>query len=195
MAFVLAVGCQGQQAGEGSMQSTPETAKQSTPETAKPVDRGKYLVAIGGCGDCHTPWKMGANGPEPDMAKMLSGHPQEFTLPPPPDAGNTPWIMSGAATNTAYAGPWGISFAANLTPDMETGFAVWTEEMFVQAMRTGKSKGAGRPIMPPMPWPAYSHMTDEDLKAVFAYLQTIPPIKNKVPDWQPPAGMTGGSPH
>jgi hypothetical protein len=180
---------QSQQQNEGA----GNAAQQAEPAET-PAERGQYLTTVLGCNDCHTPFKMGPTGPEPDMTRMLSGHPQDFTLPPPPDPGNTPWIWAGAATNTAYAGPWGITYAVNLTPDMETGLGVWTEEMFLQAMRTGKSKGAGRPIMPPMPWPSYRHLTDEDLKAVFAYLKTIPPIQNKVPEYQPPAGgaMMGG---
>ena len=104
---------------------------------------------------------------------------------PPALAGT--WAWAGAATNTAYVGPWGISYAANLTPDENTGLGIWTEEMFVAAIRTGKHMGQSRPIMPPMPWPAYRHMTDEDLRAIFAYLRTVPPIVNHVPEYQPPA--------
>jgi hypothetical protein len=89
--------------------------------------------------------------------------------------------MVGAATNTAWAGPWGVSFTANLTPDAETGLGGWTVEMFIQAMRTGKHQGKGRPILPPMPYPWFAKLTDADLRAVFAYLQSIPPIPNKVP--------------
>ena len=83
-------------------------------------ERGAYLVTMMGCNDCHTPWKMGAQGPEPDMTRALTGHPQDMVLPPPPAAAG-PWIWHGAATNTAFAGPWGVSFTANLTPDTETG--------------------------------------------------------------------------
>jgi hypothetical protein len=95
------------------------------------VERGGYLVRIMGCHDCHTPMKMGPNGPEPDMARALTGHPESVVLPPAPGLPPGPWIMVGAATATAYAGPWGVSFAANLTPDKETGLGSWTEEMFV----------------------------------------------------------------
>ena len=148
--------------------------------------RGKFLVASGGCNDCHTPWKMGANGiPEPDMTKMLMGHPENMKMPPPP-APVGPWIWFGAATNTAYAGPWGVTYSMNLTPDQNTGMGVWTEEMFVKSMRTGKHMGTSRMIQPPMPWQAYSHLPDEDLKAMFAYLRSIPAIKNRVPDYQEP---------
>jgi mono/diheme cytochrome c family protein len=151
------------------------------------VKRGAMVILSGGCNDCHTPLKMGPNGPEPDMARMLSGHPETIVLPPPP-ALNDAWNNVGSATNTAYAGPWGITYAANLTPDPETGIGKWREQDFVQAIRTGKHLGVGRPIMPPMPWEAYRHLSEADLKAAFAYLKTIPPIRNKVPDYVPPAG-------
>jgi mono/diheme cytochrome c family protein len=143
--------------------------------------RGKYLVTIAVCNDCHTPFKMGDNGPEPDMSRMLSGHPADMTLPPPPQAAG-PWLVSGAATFTAWSGPWGISYTANLTPDKETGLGTWTAQQFMDTIRNGRVQGHGRQLLPPMPWPVYRNMTDSDLRAVFAYLQTIPPIKNKVPD-------------
>jgi mono/diheme cytochrome c family protein len=145
------------------------------------VARGEYLVTIGGCNDCHTPWRMGANGPEPDMSRALSGHPQTAPLPAPPKA-KGPWIWSGAETNTAFAGPWGVSFARNLTPDDLTGIGIWTEEMFITTIRTGKHWGVSRPILPPMPWFNYAKMKDEDLRAVYAYLRTLKPVKNQVPD-------------
>ena len=145
------------------------------------ISRGAYLVKIMVCNDCHTPWKVGEKGPEPDMSRMLSGHPQDLVMPPPPNLGKGPWIAAFAATNTAWAGPWGVSYTANLTPDPETGLGKWTADTFVQALRTGKHEGVGRPILPPMPYPWFAQATDEDLRAIFAYLQSIPPIKNKVP--------------
>lgn len=150
------------------------------------IERGKYLVQIMACGDCHTPLKMGANGPEPDVARFLSGHPESSKLPPPP-AANAPWVWLGDASNTAFAGPWGISYAANLTPDQNTGLGIWTEQMFVDAIRTGHHMGHGREIEPPMPWTSYRHATDEDLNVIYAYLRTIRPIVNHVPDYQPPS--------
>jgi hypothetical protein len=146
------------------------------------VARGEYLVKIMGCNDCHTPWTMTPRGPAPDMTRMLSGHPQDFALPAAPDLGAGPWAMAAAVTNTAWAGPWGTSFTANLTPDPETGLGKWTADTFVAAIRTGRHEGQGRPILPPMPWPMYRNATDEDLRAVFAYLQTIPAIRNRVPE-------------
>jgi mono/diheme cytochrome c family protein len=154
--------------------------------TQTPVERGKFLVMIGGCNDCHTPLKMGANGPEPDFSRMLSGHPAEMQMPPPPALPPGPWLVVASATLTAWSGPWGVSYTANLTPNEETGLGAWDEKMFIQALRTGKHLGAGRDIMPPMPWQAVGKLNDDDLRAIFAYLKSIPPVKNKVPDPLPP---------
>ncbi len=150
------------------------------------VTRGKYLATILDCGDCHTPMKMGPKGPEPDAAKLLSGHPQDLKMPAAPSPVG-PWIWSGAATNTAFSGPWGVTYAINLTSDKATGIGVWTEEMFLRAMRTGKHVGSSREIQPPMPWQAYGQATDEDLKALFAYLKTVPTVRNAVLKYEPPA--------
>ena len=150
------------------------------------VERGRYLVTVGGCNDCHTPWVEGANGPELDMTRMLSGHPATLVMPSPPEP-KGPWVVASAGTNTAHAGPWGVSFTANLTPDPETGTGKWSEQEFVDTLRSGRHLGRGRQILPPMPWFNYGKMTDEDLAAVYAYLRTIPPIVNKVPDPLPPA--------
>src|SRR5688500_5742002 len=145
------------------------------------VERGRYLVNSIGCGDCHTPKKMGANGPEEDHARMFSGHPENSNFPPPPQLGNGPWIASASWDLTAWSGPWGISYAMNLTPDENTGIGSWSEETFVKALRTGRHMGVSRPILPPMPWWAFRKFNDEDLKSVYAYLRTIPPVKNRVP--------------
>jgi mono/diheme cytochrome c family protein len=159
----------------------PAPVKPSINVQAARVARGEYLVQIASCNDCHTPYKMGPKGPEPDMSRMLSGHPEGMKMPEPPK-GNGPWIASIGATNTAFAGPWGISYTANLTPDRVTGLGVWTEEIFIKALRTGKHWGVSRPIQPPMPWMWIGKMSDEDLKSVFAYLRTIKPVRNQVPD-------------
>lgn len=145
------------------------------------IERGSYIVRTAGCHDCHTPWTLGENGPEPDMPRALSGHPAEMVMPPPPTLPEGPWAWMGSASNTAFAGPWGVSFAANLTPDPETGLGKWTVETFIQAIRTQRHEGKGRPILPPMPAPVYAQLTDEDLSAVFAYLQSLAPFKNRVP--------------
>ena len=156
------------------------------PEVGR-VLRGKYLVDTGGCGDCHTPLKMGKNGPEPDLARRLSGHPEALKMPPAPKLPPGPWGAVVSATNTAWAGPWGVSFTANLTPDVVTGLGGWTTKQFADTMRTGKHLGIGREILPPMPIPAYKNFNDADLDANFAYLQSIPAVKNRVPAPLPPA--------
>ncbi len=144
---------------------------------------GEHLVTIGGCNDCHTPKKMGPNGPEPDMSQMLSGHPAQ--QPPPPFDQKEAAAKGLAVTQTltAWIGPWGNTYAANLTPD-STGLAGWTEAQFIKCLREGKSKGLdnNRPLLPPMPWQEIGQMTDGELKAVFAYLKSIPPVKNVVPE-------------
>ena len=146
-----------------------------------PAERGRYIVTTFGCNDCHTPWKLGPNGPEPDMTRMLSGHPQDLVMPPAPKLPEGPWMIVAAGTNTAWSGPWGVSFTANLTPDAETGLGSWTEQQFIDALRTGRHQGRGREILPPMPAMWIGKKTDEDLRAIYAYLRTIPAIQNRVP--------------
>jgi len=160
---------------------------------AKPVRltteqaRGQYLMSTSACMDCHTPWKLGDKGPEPDTTRLYSGHPEQLKMPPAPTLPEGPWVMTAGATNTAWAGPWGVSFTANLTPDIETGLGRWSEADFIRTIRTGRHMGRGREVLPPMPIAVYNHFTDRDLKAIYAYLRTIPPIRNKVPDPAPPA--------
>ena len=169
---------------------TQDAEKKSAAPAADAVTRGEYLAILGGCHDCHTPKKYTAKGPELDFTRTLSGHPAEGKLPAVPAGIGTPgnWMSSTNEHFTAWAGPWGVSFAMNLTPDQETGMGTWTETMFIKAMRTGKHLGEGRAILPPMPWQNLSQATDDDLKALFAYFRTLKPVKNAVPDPIPPAG-------
>jgi hypothetical protein len=172
----------------GSAQGTPAaTAK------TDPVARGLYIVNAGGCHDCHTPWKMGAAGPEPDMTRALSGHPETVSVSTPPNLGQGAWLSASSVTNTAFAGPWGISYAANLTPDQNTGLGIWTEDMFVKAIRTGRHMGTSRPINPPMPWPAFRNFSDDDLHAIWSYLRSLRPMTNHVPDYLPPPATTASA--
>ncbi|MGE3511155.1 MAG: diheme cytochrome c-553 [Vicinamibacterales bacterium] len=180
----------GEPARESSEPASAPPASSTGSPSATTVDRGRFIVEIGGCHDCHTPKKLGPNGPEPDMSRMLSGHPETLAVTTRFQPAGATWT---AATNdmlTAWSGPWGVSFAINLTPDPNTGLrsGVWTEALFIQAMRTGKHMGTARPILPPMPWQALGRLSDEDLKAVWEYLGTVPPIVNHVPDAMPPAG-------
>ncbi len=153
------------------------------------VARGKYIVSTSGCNDCHTPKLFSEKGMEPDMSKMLSGHPSGSTLPPYDPKMVGAWILFSPDL-TACVGPWGISYSANLTPS-ESGTGNWTEEQFLNAIKNGKHMGMDnqRPIMPPMPWQEIKNMTDDDLKSIFAFLRTIPPVDNVVPAYQPPAPM------
>jgi hypothetical protein len=171
----------------------PLTAFADAPATdaaAAKVERGRYLVTTSGCHDCHTPLKPGPDGPERDMDRMLSGHPETVAMPPL-RAPDLPWEVVGSATATAWQGPWGVSFTANLTPDPETGLGRWTLQNFKDTIRTGRHMGRGRPVLPPMPIPMYKHFNDEDLSAIFAYLQSIPAVKNRVPEPLPPPAALG----
>jgi mono/diheme cytochrome c family protein len=167
--------------------SPPATAADDANTSAAKVARGKYLVSTSGCMDCHTPMKMGPNGVEFDMSRMLSGHPETLQMPPAPMLPEGPWLVVSSATNTAFSGPWGVSFTANLTPDADTGLGDWTARDFKATIRTGRHMGRGRAILPPMPIPVYNNFTDQDLEAIFAYLRTIPAVKNRVPEPRPTA--------
>ncbi|MBL7857389.1 MAG: diheme cytochrome c-553 [Cyclobacteriaceae bacterium] len=169
--FILAialVGCSDSQA-----ENTTELSQQEL------IQRGKYLTTIGACHDCHSPKIMTPAGPAPDPERLLSGHPSDEPIPPLP--GRTDWILFSPGL-TAFVGPWGISYAANLSPD-DTGTGNWTFEQFKTAIRKGKYKGleGSRELLPPMPWDMYKNMTDDDLKAIFVYLRSIKPVSNVVP--------------
>ena len=151
------------QAGQGAPQS--------------PVERGRYLVGITGCHDCHSPKVKGMT---PDMPRALSGRPSTTAVPAPQKA-----EVHASLDFTAFSGPWGQTVASNLTPDAATGIGTrYNEASFITAMRTGK-KPNGTMIQPPMPNEVYQNMTDDDLKAIWAYLRTIKPVRNAVM-----AGMT-----
>jgi len=162
-------------------------SEESTVSNEAMIARGKYLTTIGACHDCHSPKVMTPNGPEPDTTRLLSGHPQADPLGSVIKTNE--WILFSNDLTT-FVGPWGISYSANLTPD-ETGIGNWKLEQFMTAIRKGKYKGLenGRSLLPPMPWQMYRNMTDDDLKAVFAYLKSLPPIKNLVPPTVPPGNL------
>lgn len=145
------------------------------------IARGEHLVSTGGCHDCHTPLVMGPRGPERDRGRALSGHPDAMTMPPAPALPEGPWTAVVGATMTAWSGPWGTTFTANLTPDPETGLGRWTEADFIATVRTGRRLGKGRPVLPPMPIDVMQQYSDEELAAIFAYLQSVPPVVNRVP--------------
>jgi hypothetical protein len=161
--------------------------------TAERVARGHLLVSIGGCNDCHTPMKFDSEigMPVPDMTRMLSGHPEGAPEPSSALSGHDNAAIG--PTFTAFKLPFGTVFTANLTPDAVTGLGNWTEDMFVRAVRTGRHMGgSGRPILPPMPWQNLAAQSDDDLKAIFAYLRSIPAVRNDVPAPKVPDAVMDG---
>lgn len=166
-------------------------AEKAAAPAAAQIEHGKMLVTQGHCNACHSPKIMTDKGPVPDQARLLSGHPANEKVPEYPTSviGPDKWGAVVIGDFTAWAGPWGISFGKNLTPDVNTGLGSWTADMFIEAMRTGKDMGVGRNILPPMPWPELAQLSDDDLKAIFAYLHSLKPIENEVPDPIPPPAM------
>lgn len=160
---------------------SPSAEKEQFPELSQEelVKRGLYLTTIGACNDCHSPKRMTPNGPEVDPDRMLSGHPMDEEIPAIQN--NKDWILFSQGL-TAFVGEWGVSYAANLTPD-DTGTGTWSFEQFKTAIRKGKYKGleGSRDLLPPMPWVMYKNFTDDDLKAIFTYLRSIKPVYNIVP--------------
>ena len=167
----------------------PQTEQKAELYMDQKIERGEYLVNIGGCNDCHSPKIMTPQGPEVDSSRLLSGSPSDMKLPAINEKEITPgkWYLA-ASDLTAWVGPWGVSYAVNLSPDSATGTGAWSEELFIKILRSGKFMGvdAGRPIMPPMPWQSIRKLSDEDLKCIYAYLQSITPIKNLVHAYVPP---------
>ena len=185
-AAICLPGCSENKPAETATTSTA-TEKSSFGGYESQVKWGEHLVAIGGCNDCHTPKKMTAMGPVDDSTLMLSGHPQQL---PAPDVDRKAMEAKGLVVTsdfTTWIGPWGISYSANLTPD-ETGTANWSESQFVYALKNMVSKGipGSRPLMPPMSMMPVKNMTDDELKAIYAYLRTVKPIKNQSVQPTPP---------
>lgn len=174
-------------AGNSNADSTSSTKPQYGSSFESQVKWGEHLVTIAGCNDCHTPKKMGPQGPEPDMSLMLSGHPAQMPIPPVDRKTAETKGIASTQDLTSWVGPWGVSYAANLTPD-SSGLGNWTEAQFIKCLREGKWMGLDntRQLLPPMPWQDFKLMSDDELKAIFAYLKSVPPIKNVVPQAQPP---------
>ncbi|MDX5419592.1 MAG: diheme cytochrome c-553 [Hymenobacteraceae bacterium] len=196
--YLLTIACIGFMAQCSEARTEQAQASTKAPDEALQNDQtmlkqGEHLVLIAGCHDCHTPKKMTEKGPENDMSRALSGHPANM---PPPDVDRAEMEKKGlfvSQTLTAWVGPWGISYSSNLTSD-KTGIGNWTEKNFFTAIRQGKHKGMenGRMLLPPMPWEMIANMTDEELRAVFAYLKSTKPISNVVPAPQPPVSAGPG---
>ncbi|HEY4194227.1 MAG TPA: diheme cytochrome c-553 [Mucilaginibacter sp.] len=169
-----------------SGQASNQSAANEAPTKDSLIKRGAYLVAIIGCNDCHSPKKMGPNGPYVDTARMLSGAPANGPVPVLSADQAKKGLALFTGDLTACAGPWGTSFAANLTSD-GTGIGNWSLEQFKNALRNGKYMGLKeeRMIMPPMPWQDFRNMTDIDMEAIFDYLKSTKPVKNVVPSFKP----------
>lgn len=180
LASVFAVACK-----DGAANKTKDTPAVTTSEEL--AKRGKYLVDIMVCDDCHSPKIMTPHGPVIDTTRRLSGHPSDMKVDEYDEEALNSWVLFNSKTFTSIAGQWGVSFAANLTSDA-TGIGSWTEAQFLKAIREGKYKGLdnSRPLLPPMPWEQYSKASDEDLKAIFAFLKTTKPVHNVVPPPIPP---------
>ena len=178
LAAICFPGCSENKPAEPTTTSTA-TEKPSFGGYENQVKWGEHLVAIGGCNDCHTPKKMTPRGPVDDSTLTLSGHPEQLAAPEVDRKATEGKGLVVTQDFTAWVGPWGISYSANLTPD-ETGTGNWTESQFLYAIKNMISKGlpGSRPLMPPMSMMPVKNMTDDELKAVFAYLRTVKPIKN-----------------
>lgn len=174
--FTIVVACNGKGSGDKRIAITQDSL----------VKRGDYLVSTMGCDDCHSPKAFGPNGVQLVSEQRLSGHQSTAQLGPiDTSVMSKGWVLF-SMTSTAVVGPWGVSYAANITSD-STGIGMWTEEQFFRAMRKGLYKGleGNRPLMPPMPWEVYKNLSDDDLRAIFAYLKSTRPVKNPVPAWRP----------
>jgi len=152
------------------------------PDSAALVMRGEYLVNTIGCDDCHSPKKMGPQGPELIAELRFSGFPQNNKLPKVNLENVKQGFIVFAPDLTAAIGAWGVSFAGNISSDA-TGIGNWTEANFLRAIRHGKLKGleGSRSLLPPMPWNVYRNMNDTDLRSIYAYLKTTKPVENLVP--------------
>jgi mono/diheme cytochrome c family protein len=149
----------------GGAGGTGSTASGSTMTLADSIELGRHLSIIGGCNDCHTPGLLyGA----PDTTRLLSG------------------------SELGWAGPWGVSYPRNLTPDVETGLGSWSSDDIVKALRTGQ-RPDGSPLLPPMPWPNYARLTDLEIHSLVAYLKSIPPVKHAMPKQIPPGQPVTGA--
>ena len=138
--------------------AAPPSGTSASKASASKIERGRYLVMICGCNDCHTPGNLYG---QPDFDRQLSG------------------------SELGWQGPWGVTYPRNLTPDMETGIGKWTSADIMKTFRSGV-RPDGSTLLPPMPWQAYSAMNDEDASAVAAFLKSLKPVHHKAPDRVPP---------
>jgi hypothetical protein len=174
--------------GETTALATPVDAAASYGGYSTPEEWGHHIVTIADCGNCHTPKKMTAMGPVEDEDLAFSGHPSAMPFPNVLRKEMETSHLFYSRDLTSWVGPWGVSFAANITSDSTTGIGTWSEEQFMTCLRKGKYMGLdkARNLLPPMPWQAFGKMTDSELKAVFAYLKSTRPVHNVVPQPVPP---------
>lgn len=177
LTIAILMGCQQEESESGV--SIPALTEEQE------ILKGKKLVATIGCGDCHSPKVFTEFGPAEDQSRLLSGHPQNEPMPPVDKAVLQNWVLFGFQ-NTMAVGPWGVSYAANLTSD-QSGIGNWSFEQFKTAMTKGKYKGIeqSRNLLPPMPWPNYAQLEEDELRAIFKYLKSTPPVNNIVPAARP----------
>lgn len=191
LALIIVAGCENTSAPASEPEASAESAATAETSQEELLALGEKLVWQMDCNVCHSPKIFTPQGPIFDTTRLLSGHPADLALDEYDPAMVAPgkWTLTNAHF-TAWVGAWGTSFAANLTPDA-SGLGAWTFDNFKTAIRHGKLKGLenGRPLLPPMPWEAYSISTDEELLAIFTYLKSIPPVSNVVPQPIPPAPM------
>lgn len=176
---VVLTGCSNNKKGENQEAQQPQT---STMTAEQMVQRGEYIVNLGGCHDCHSPKDIGPKGFEMIKARMLSGYPSDKPIMQgDPEVLKQGWVLF-VPDLTSASGPWGVSFSANITSD-QTGIGNWTEENFMRALKEGKFKGLAnsRELLPPMPWQNFANVTDEDIRALFLYLKSTPAVNNVVP--------------
>ncbi len=136
----------------------------AAPTAEQKIARGRYLTLAVGCGDCHTPGSFWGG---PDETRALAG------------------------SEMGWAGPWGVVYAANLTPD-STGLLAWSEAEIATAIRTG-NRPDGRQLAPAMPWMTLANLTEEDALAIAAYLKSVPAVRHAVPKPVPPGQKVTGS--
>ena len=178
----------------GLISCTTQTEKKEVAETPpteeQMIERGRYLVSSIGCEDCHTPKVMSDRGPIPDPENHFAGHMEGDLKDKVAKDALANWALFNMSL-TAAVGPWGITYSANISSD-ESGIGTWTDEQFIRAMREGQYKGlvGSRKLLPPMPWQNFANLTDDDLKAMLAYLKSTKPIRNIVPEPVSPEELT-----
>ncbi len=179
LSAIALTGCKNNQKSDVKKANTKETSEPSNEDMIK---KGEYITVISSCNDCHSPKEMGPQGATIIEATKLSG----FQSSNPVIQADPEIIKKGFILFypdlTSAAGPWGVSFAANITSD-QTGIGNWTLENFKRALREGRYKGlaGSRMLLPPMPWQNFAKATDQDLEAIFAYLKSTKPVSNIVP--------------